>query len=488
MAKRLSPLRLSRAVLEDEQAGQGCKPQPCADTVATSCDRHLEKKNAAAGSDRNRQASRDHEANEPNMAGHNPQESSTRGRRWVHAVLFVVLLVLSLRLIAGAVHRHILLTEASPLLYQAAALGFNYFDFGLIRRGLGGSVVWLIGGNLLAATAVFHVLSAAGVAAVVVWFFKRLQTPWPQRLVFALLAIALMMRWAEDAGRTDMAVAALLGLAMIAVVRGRPALAALAVAIGLAVHETSFAYGTALLAGAWLDHGRWRSLKKPAVATASAILVAAIGIYIVLPYLPHADTQTMVEAVRSRLPQHEVVDWAIYFAISGQRGLRAAVCQNALDPAYALHLATGLMVIGVFATLLKDRCGAGWPALLLVSVPPFLFLSIVATDISRWMVLAAFNVWLLAAAGSSEAQRALPDTARSPRAASGWMRIAAAVVVAALIHPKAWRIEDPIFAPTPTIDRLVAELGGPRTTRLVTAPGRCDRAWRGVLDATDKPF
>src|SRR6476620_6480014 len=96
-----------------------------------------------------------------------PELASHRQAAWV---LFALLSLLSLRRIATATYRGTLLTHDSPLLYQAATLGFNYFDFGAVRRGLGGSIVYLLGDNLLRATAVFHILSSALVAAAACWF------------------------------------------------------------------------------------------------------------------------------------------------------------------------------------------------------------------------------------------------------------------------------------------------------------------------------
>lgn len=393
--------------------------------------------------------------------------------RLAAVLLCVVLIALSTRVLAKAMYRQVLLTEESPLLYHAATLGFNYFDFGFIRRGLGGSIVYLLGSDLLMATAAFHVLSAACVSAAACWFFARLRRPPLQTITFALLLVALMMRWAEDPGRTDMLVAALIGLAAIAVVAGRPVLACVCVAVGLAVHETSFVFGIPLLAGLWLDQGRWRSTPKKAALGGVAVLLAALALYGSFEQLPHSSAQAMVDGVRSHLPKHEYVDWAIYFGISGMRGVRTSLCQNAGDPTYLVHVLTGLLVIALFILTLKDRKGPSLQVALIVSVPPFLFLSVVANDISRWAVLAAFNVWVLGAANPGERSTA--------RAALAWLRLSLAALIVPLIHPRTGRIDDPIFAPTPVIERVVQELGGPRTPRFVTALNRCDPGWRSML-------
>ena len=453
-------------------------------------------------------------------------------RDWTALALWLLLVALSTRLLVSAWQRHVLTTDESPLLYHAATLGFNYVDFGFVRRGLAGTLLHLFGANWLRGAAIFHVLSAAAVAAGACTLFARLVRPWPERAAFALLLIALMLRWAEDPGRTDIAVAALLCAAALAVLAARPVLAALAVAVALFVHETGFVFGLPLLAGLWLDQGRWRTLGRRSVVGVGAVLGLALLLYLAFDRLPRADARTMVDVVRSHFPPHTYVDWAIYFAISGVRGVHTSLCQNAGDPTYALHVGGGLLVIALCIAILRRRGAPGWPALLLVSLPPFLFLSVVANDISRWAVLAAFNVWLLAAAlpgaglrasglqstrlGGTALERERPEDAGSHGARRGdaaargeagegatvqgvasaapldhgqaatgrtqWWRVALAVLVIPLIHPKTWPIEDPIFAPTPVLERLARRLGGPATPRFAEVLERCDPGWRNVLD------
>ncbi len=393
--------------------------------------------------------------------------------------LFLILLLLSARLLISTAHQGMLETERSPLLYQAATLGFNYFDFGFVRRGLGGSAVHLIGGNPLRATAIFHLLSAASVAAAACWFFARLERPTAQRATFALLLVALMMRWAEDPGRTDMAVAAIIGLAAIALHLGRPVVACLGVAIGLAIHETSFVFGIPLLVGLALDQDRWPRISRSAALGALAVLGATFLLYLLLDRLPHVGMQTMVDAVRSRFPRTDQVDLAIYYAISGSRGVRTSICQNFQDPAYLVHVCTGLLIIALFIGLLRAR-GSAFKAAMLVSIPPFLFLSFVANDISRWAMMAAFNVWLLSA---SNAVRLAGGAPRS----GVWASPGLALLVILLIHPRTYRVEFPMYVPTPIIERIVQELGGPRTPGVAVALEKCDPEWRSLLGQSLRP-
>jgi hypothetical protein len=393
---------------------------------------------------------------------------------------FVLLVALSTRLLASAVRRGVLLTDESPLLYHAATLAFNYFDFGSVRRGLAGSVVYLLGPDRLLGTAVFHVLCAAAVAAGAATLFLHLRLRAPARGVYVLLFIALMMRWAEDPGRSDLAVAALLVAAALAFQARKLVLSCLCVGLSLVVHETGLVFGLSLLGALLLDGGRWRQVPRRAAAFGSLVLAAFVALYVLLGMLPHADVATMAAVVRSHFPTHEYVDWAIYFAVSGSRGVHTSVCQNLGDPTYPLHLATGLGVIAIFIALLRNEGKPPLPAALLAAVPPFLFLSAVANDLSRWAVLAALNVWLVGAVGASDPAADAVEAAPRP-----WrwpvVRIGTALLVIPLIHPKTWPIQDPIFSPSPVIDRVVQEVGGPKTPRFRAALARCDADWRSVL-------
>ncbi len=404
-------------------------------------------------------------------------ESRSRLAAWA---FFVVLVALSTRLMASAVRRGVLLTDESPLLYHAATLGFNYFDVGFVRRGLAGSVVSLLGPNRLLGTAVFHVLCAAAVAGGAASLFLHLRLRAGARSVYALLFVALMLRWAEDPGRTDLAVAALLIAAALAFQAKKLVLSCLCVGLSLGVHETGLVFGLSLLAGLLLDGARWRQVPRRTVVVGLLVLAVFVALYVLLGMLPHADVPTMVSVVRSRFPTHEYVDWAIYFAVSGSRGVRTSICQNLGDPTYPLHLATGLGVIAIFIALLRNGARPSLPAALLAAVPPFLFLSVVANDLSRWTVLAALNVWVLCAVGAGEPAAETVGAVPRPGPWSA-LRIGAAMLVIPLVHPKTWPIEDPIFSPAPVIDRAVQEAGGPRTPRFRAALARCDADWRSVL-------
>jgi hypothetical protein len=132
----------------------------------------------------------------------------------------------------------------------------------------------------------------------------------------------------------------------------------------------------------------------------------------------------------------------------------------------------GILVLALAAVASSRAPADDWSTTALATLPPFLFLAVVANDISRWTNLASFNLWLLLA----PAQDARVEM-RRPR----WLAPIAAVLFLALSHPK-YGPEFPIYAGSPLIERVVRELGGPRTPSFAESLQRCDPTWRDVLD------
>ena len=242
---------------------------------------------------------------------------------------FVLLVALSTRLMASAVRRGVLLTEESPLLYHAATLGFSYFDFGFVRRGLAGSIVPLPSRLLArdrpaAATAVFHCCSAL--------------PPWraAPRPCSCTCACAQAHERStrccssrsccagpKTRAGTDLAVAALLIAAVLAFQAKKLVLSCLCVGLSLGVHETGLVFGLSLLAGLLLDGARWRQVTA---AHRRGGPDGPRGLRCALCAARHAAARRRsddgVGRAFSLSPTHEYVDWAIYFAVSGSRGVR----------------------------------------------------------------------------------------------------------------------------------------------------------------------
>lgn len=412
-------------------------------------------------------------------------QAERRGTRAAAALLLgVLLLAASGRFFFTAWRNHGLAPLREVFLqYKAATLAVDFVDFGAVHRGLGGSLARLLTSDAVDAAIAFHFASALGVACVLAILFARFQASVVRRFAFALVALALMMRWGEDGGRTDLAIVALLGVATLAWLSGRLATAALALGLGLFIHETSFILGVPLLAAcAWRDASRgdltWQRLRAPLV-----VLGAFLALYVAFPWLPHSSNAEIVTRVRERVGHNEAVDVALYFALAGFRGVQAAICQNAKDPAAPMHVAMGLIVIAVTALALTSWRGANRWMVLLAGLPGYLLLAGVANDHARWTLYACLALWLFAIS----APQAAPFSSDRRVARADVVGLAAASILVVVLVPPANRDIWRVVSPVPRIDQWLYRPGSPKALGFADGVARCDPDWRDVLGASQSP-
>jgi len=122
-------------------------------------------------------------------------------------------------------------------------------------------------------------------------------------------------------------------------------------------HQTAIIYGLPLVVALALRDRQYRSLPLAKYVTASLILLIAVAVYIFTDKFPHASANTIISTIRNQLPKDELVDMALYFSLSGIRGVRTAMCHNAHDPAYAVHLIEACILIAL--AILRLRVGHG---------------------------------------------------------------------------------------------------------------------------------
>jgi hypothetical protein len=179
------------------------------------------------------------------------------------------------------------------------------------------------------------------------------------------------------------------------------------------------------------------------------------------------------------MPDIVLVDWALYFALAGARGVGTALCQNwIVNPNYALQVVCGVLVITAVVFILAGTHAPAWRRALAVALPPYVFLCLVANDTARWTMLACVNAWIVCACDTS-----LRESSQARSRAVMLVAIAALLV---FTHPRRplpvpmW-----MFSPSPLIEALSMRLGGPTTPFPDAVLARCDPNWREVVHRTD---
>jgi hypothetical protein len=403
--------------------------------------------------------------------------SPPRASTWeVIALGFLLALASATQLIRYGLHGGIFATFDGRL-YQAGVLAFNYFEFGPIRRGLAGSIVYLLDPDVLKASTLFFMLSAAAVTLPVVWLYRALALSRMARFAFAATIVAIMLRWAGDVARTDMLVAAGIAAAAIATTRGRLGLAALMLGIGLMVHETSLIFGAPLLLAILMRPGAWSELSTASKWRGGAVLLLSLAVYGGMTYLPHASGTMMSEVVRAKFAPAKYVDWAVYFALSGERGLRTNLCQNWADPTYWMHPAGGLLLVALTTMALGWNLRREGALTAFAAIPALIFLSIVTNDISRWAMFAMFNVWLLhAVAHDREGRRTITERGA----------LLAAVAILVLTSNRLGTERTLVYSPSPVLERIAVRLfRSPPTPTFEEALIGCDPTWHDFVLAPD---
>jgi hypothetical protein len=107
-----------------------------------------------------------------------------------------------------------------------------------------------------------------------------------------------------------------------------------------------------------------------------------------------------------------------------------------------------------------------------VSIPPFIFLWIVATDHARWVTLSMLNIWLLGV------------TDREPRKIEqplNFLALACAALVLVLHYPKIVG-QSTLVSPSPMMERVANKFGIASAPSFAETMLSCDPNWREVLE------
>jgi hypothetical protein len=220
------------------------------------------------------------------------------------------------------------------LTYNTVGLALNYIEFGGVRRGLIGTIIYLSGFNLIYAPFALYVVSSVVLVVVSFFILVRMIVPASECLPFLIVLAALLLFWSTDIGRADILVAVLLVAAALALANGRVALATSFITVGVLVHEESAIFGFPLLAALLIDKARCkRLLNRRSLTVSGTIITAGVIVYTAIMALPHPNNRDIVATItsenRSIRLEDLAVQSALYAALGGIRAERAALCTTA---------------------------------------------------------------------------------------------------------------------------------------------------------------
>jgi hypothetical protein len=359
--------------------------------------------------------------------------------------------------------------------YDLVAIGINYIQFGAVRRGLVGSLVFLSGANLVLGLYltywIYFILFVSlaylilkGAAAVAGFFIP-----------FVVVLAALMLFWSTSVSRTDLLIATILAAAGLAAVQGKIVTASVCVAVGVTtIHEAVGIYGLPLLFAIMLDEDRYKTMNSYSAAIGGTMIITSfVSEAFVIPLIPHSDTKTIVDTIKSEIPPiylSESTDRAFFLLLTGFRGVRMAQCTMQHGVHYFIHPLVAAFVIWLAMFSLSGPRRRRWLAPALASVPPMLLLWPIASDMSRWTAFGILNVWIVCAVRS-----------RGPIGNGvewAWARAASAVAVVVLLFPGTVSVFAAYNVPSPLIEKIFETFLGPAEIRDFD---RCDPTWRSFL-------
>ncbi|TFU03184.1 hypothetical protein EUV02_08290 [Polymorphobacter arshaanensis] len=294
-------------------------------------------------------------------------------------------------------------TDISP--YNIAVLTPNYFDNGFIRRGLGGSIVYLIDGGTAAhggsAAAIYQFFGAVMLALPMALLLRRLiardDRLWRWFAVFMLVSPQLFWGWSRDPGRSDMLICGIIAWSLIAALGGRFFIPVLLLFIGSLIHETAIIYGGPMLVAMWFLTHRQGKVDLAHGISAYALLMVLLALAALARQHFGDDVTGIAATVRgARLvaDNGRIFDIATYLTWSGFRSIGTSLCMAFSDRAVPWVIAACFVVLLVNCRVLFDRSLLVKCLLGFVALVPMIFMSAIAIDHGRWLMFAVSNAWL----------------------------------------------------------------------------------------------
>jgi hypothetical protein len=291
------------------------------------------------------------------------------------------------------------------LVYSRTVLATNYFDDAFVRRGLGGSIVRILGKNWIEGSALFIVISVVWLALPLSAIVKRLAETISIKVALFFLLILIVspqtfLAWSLDFTRTDMMVAGFIVWSCVLMQTGKLYQASIVLVLGSLVHETSLIYGLPILAALALELRSRGTLDLSSMVLASIIVISGTAALLILQALFSGSPQTIARHMLSAAPKSahpffvNAQIMATYMQVTGPQGVKDAICLNAEEGGIYIFWSS-MALITVLAYLIILPFYRRYLLFALAALVPCCFLLLVANDIGRWAQLSVLNAWLL---------------------------------------------------------------------------------------------
>jgi hypothetical protein len=354
--------------------------------------------------------------------------------------------------------------------YNVVGLGLNWIQFGGIRRGLIGSITYILCIKLQYAPFIVYGASCLAFGLMSFFMLRRMTVYAINYIPYLIIFLALLLFWSRDIGRTDMLLGAVFITAALALVDGRIILASLFIAGGALVHEVGAIYGIPLLAAILIDRRRYTYFRLKNLAPAAFIIAASVVIYALILISPRSDNPTIVATILSEDPSIHLdylTSLAFYDNLGGVRALKTSICTVAGANRF-YQLAAALLMIFIAVNSINATRRINWIEPVTASVPPLIFVWASAQDMSRWTTLAILNVWIVSAV------RRYAPAEEDGGGRRVWERVIYAAVIVLLLHPKLGYD----FYSSPLIQKAIVIAVGPP---IYKTQEQCDPNWLSLL-------
>ncbi len=291
-------------------------------------------------------------------------------------------------------------------LYSRIVVFGNYFQHGFIRRGLGGTLTYVVSGGPVFKLFFYLAFSVGFLLLPLSFLVFRLAKSLAAITSTYLAAVILVspqtwLGWSHDLVRTDMLAGGFVAWSVLAVLSGYRWLGVSLILCGLLAHETAYIFGAPLLLAAFYEEHRSRSLSlQSTLNLLLSLFLGATAIFtlqLLLSPPPGAIAAGMLAAFPAP-PNDDLTriwrDIAIYMAVGNAHAISTAICHNfLLNPRFLITGVFCMAVLTAYAFILPL-----WRRPLIVALTmwlPVLFMLIIANDTGRWLKLGVLNAWLI---------------------------------------------------------------------------------------------